>query len=198
MAADRPGPAAAAVAGLAVLVVLPVPAAVALAGVAVALVRAVAVVRRRREEQAIAAAIPELVDQLLLAAAAGLPVRAALEVVAPRAPPAVRPVLVAVVRRIGHGTRLAEALGAAAPQLGPVGEPVVQALLDGAASGQPLVPVLARLAADAHHQARRAGEERARRLPVLLLFPLALCVLPAAVLLAVVPVLVASLDRLHP
>jgi hypothetical protein len=44
---------------------------------------------------------------------------------------------------------------------------------------------------------RRRAEEDARRLPVQLLFPLVLCVLPAFGLLAVVPLLLASLQSLQ-
>ena len=43
---------------------------------------------------------------------------------------------------------------------------------------------------------RRRAEEAARRLPVQLLFPLVLCVLPAFVLLAVVPLLLAAVPQL--
>ena len=43
---------------------------------------------------------------------------------------------------------------------------------------------------------RREAEERARRLPVQLLFPLVVCVLPAFGLLAVVPLLAGSLPAL--
>jgi pilus assembly protein TadC len=44
---------------------------------------------------------------------------------------------------------------------------------------------------------RRAGERAARRLSVTLLFPLVLCILPAFVLLGLVPLLASSLRDLQ-
>lgn len=52
------------------------------------------------------------------------------------------------------------------------------------------------LAASLRSQHRRAAEERARRLPVSLLAPLVLCILPAFVLLTVVPMIASGLQRL--
>ncbi len=57
-------------------------------------------------------------------------------------------------------------------------------------------PVLERLSVEARMVRRRRAEEAARRLPVQLLFPLVLCVLPAFVLLAVVPLLLAAVPQL--
>ena len=56
----------------------------------------------------------------------------------------------------------------------------------------------AALAREARLDRRRRAEARARRVPVLLLFPLVLCVLPAFGLLTVVPLLVGSLPDLAP
>ena len=64
--------------------------------------------------------------------------------------------------------------------------------------GVPLTEGLDRVAREARLERRRRAEERARRLPVLLLFPLVLCVLPAFGLLTVVPLLVGSLPDLPP
>ena len=80
--------------------------------------------------------------------------------------------------------------------LGPSGHDLVRTLADGARTGTPLLPGLRVVATTARDRRVRRAEERARQLPVSMLFPLAACVLPAALLLAVVPVLVASLASL--
>ena len=59
-------------------------------------------------------------------------------------------------------------------------------------TGIPLAPELDRLGRELREDRRRRLEGRVRRLPVLLLFPLVLCVLPALGLVAIVPVLVAA------
>ena len=59
-------------------------------------------------------------------------------------------------------------------------------------TGIPLAPELERLGRELREDRRRRLEAKVRRLPVLLLFPLVLCVLPALGLVAIVPVLVAA------
>lgn len=61
--------------------------------------------------------------------------------------------------------------------------------------GSPVADQLRRLARDVRDERRLREEERARRAPVAMLFPLVLCILPAFVLAAVVPaMLVAARD----
>jgi pilus assembly protein TadC len=57
---------------------------------------------------------------------------------------------------------------------------------------------LERVAEQARDVRRRHAEESARRVPVQLLFPLVACVLPAFVLLTVVPLLAGTLRSLAP
>lgn len=150
--------------------------------------------RRRRVERNVA--LPDLVDLFSLAASAGLPVATALSVVAERSPPVLRPAMIAAASRTARGGSIAEALDGLRGPLGPRAVPLIDALDAAARTGSPLRPTLAAVGAAAHHQRARAAEEAARRLPVTLLFPLACCTLPAAVLLALVPVLVVSLGSL--
>lgn len=63
--------------------------------------------------------------------------------------------------------------------------------------GQPLAPVLERLADEARQHRRRQADTLARQLPVRMSLPLVLCTLPSFVLLAVVPLLLAALSSLH-
>lgn len=61
--------------------------------------------------------------------------------------------------------------------------------------GSPVADQLRRLARDVRDERRLRDEERARRAPVAMLFPLVLCILPAFVIAAVVPaMLVAARD----
>jgi len=62
--------------------------------------------------------------------------------------------------------------------------------------GAPLAASLERAAGEARLARRRAAETRNRKLPVLMLLPLVLCVLPAFALLTLVPLVVGSLHDL--
>ena len=199
---------------------LPITAGAGFAGVAVALVLAVLVLgpvgaggsaiaatlaratllrrARRRRHHAVDQAMPELIGLFVIAAAAGHPVAACVEAVGVRAPPAVRPQLEEVTRRVARGASLGDSLERLGPALGSLGPALVEALVGAHRTGTPLAPVLRRAAATARDRRVRAAEEAARRLPVTLLFPLVCCVLPAFALLAVVPLLAGSLDALQP
>ena len=74
--------------------------------------------------------------------------------------------------------------------------PLADALLASDRLGAPVGPALARLATEERAALRRRAEAHARRVPVRLLFPLVFLVLPAFVLLTVVPGLAAGLPRL--
>ena len=179
------------------VVIGPTPA-VAAAGAAVVMGLARRRARRHRRVAARDRAIPELIDLFRLAASAGQPVAAAIASVAARAPAPVAPAVAAARAHLAAGGSLAGAIDRLASLLGPDGRELADALADAARSGTALVAVLDRVGATARDRRTRAAEEAARRLPVALLFPLAGCILPAAVLLAVVPVLAASLGSLTP
>jgi tight adherence protein C len=202
-AAGRPAdPAADGRAGLALVVA--VVAAVVVSPVvalpAAALCIAVPAVRRRAtrraRERAVRAAVPDTVDLFRLAVGAGLSVHQAVEAVAARAPEPVDVALDEVVRRVALGERLGDAFDALWV-LGDPALPLAAALRGAARHGAPLADALERVAVDARVLRRRRAEEDARRLPVQMLFPLVMCVLPAFGLLAVVPLLLASLRSLQ-
>ena len=152
----------------------------------------------RRHQVAVATAVPDLVDLFLVSASAGQPVAGALAVVAPRAPSAVLPAVSAARERFQRGLPLAECLAELGSDLGPDGVPLTDALRQAASAGVPLVPLLEGVAATARDRRRRRAQEVARRLPVTMLFPMVACILPAAILLAVVPVLLVSVRSLSP
>ena len=84
---------------------------------------------------------------------------------------------------------LEESLG----PLGPPARPLSRALVGSERYGVPLAEVLARLGEEARRQRRRLAESDARRVPVRLLLPLALCMLPGFVILTIVPVIARTL-----
>jgi len=153
--------------------------------------------RRRASEQeaALARELPVVVDLLGVAVAAGCTPYLAVEVAARWGPPRAAAALNAVLRACALGTGFEHALDDAAS-----GAPVLRGLADALLAsdrlGAPVGPQLARLADEERAALRRRAETHARRVPVKLLFPLVFLVLPAFVLLTVVPGLVAGLQRL--
>lgn len=140
--------------------------------------------------------LPDLVDLLVLAVGAGLSVPAALPVVAGVAPASLRTGLQAAVDAMAGGRPSDEAVAALAAGWGAPGRPLVHALADHLRYGTPVLPALERVAVEARTRRRRAAETRARKLPVLLLFPLVLCTLPAFGLLTVAPLVAGTFDSL--
>jgi len=154
-------------------------------------------VRRRaaRTDEAMARELPVAIDLLGVAVGAGCTPYLAVEAAARWAPPTVAGSLDAVVRACALGVGFVDAWRDATarhPQLAPLAD----ALSVGDRSGAPVGPALARLAAEERATARRRVESQARRVPVRLLLPLVFLVLPAFVLLTVVPGLAAGLARL--
>jgi pilus assembly protein TadC len=105
--------------------------------------------------------------------------------------------LAEVGRRWRAGARFTDALDALDDLPGTPLAPVVRALRDGERDGTPLVPALDEVAATLRDERRRRAAASARRAPIVLLFPLVLCVLPAFVLLTVVPLLVTATASLR-
>lgn len=193
--ADRRAGAAASVALVAAVVVSPV-VAIPAAALTWAVPAARARGRRLARDREVRTALPDTVDLFRLAVGAGLSVHQAVDAVARHTPAPIDTTLAEARRRVDLGERLGDALDV----LDDLGDPALalNAALRGAARyGSPLGAALERVAADARVLRRRRAEEDARRLPVQLLFPLVLCVLPAFGLLAVVPLLLASLQSLQ-
>ncbi len=144
------------------------------------------------------AELPEAVDLFALAASAGLSVRQAVEEVAPRLRGPIGSALSRVVKEVRLGVEVPEALeGLTRP---PEGEPLrllVRPLVDSLRYGSALGSALEKAAAAARGERRRQAEASARRVPLRLLFPLTLCVLPAFVLLTIVPTVAQALDVLQ-
>jgi len=187
--------AALAVAGIGLALLSPMLAAVAIAGGAIRWVT----MRRdaaRRFDCDLVEELPEVVDLLSLAASAGLTIPLAVEVVGDRGTGRVAAALGAAASAADRGDSLADALERVAFDLGDHVRPLGRVLAGSLRDGPPVAPALDRLASEVRLDRRRAAEERARQLPVRLLFPLVACVLPAFALLTVVPLLAGALTDL--
>lgn len=103
--------------------------------------------------------------------------------------------LAALARELARGRPFAAASADWAGRHPSVGE--LAAVLGGAdRTGAAVGASLVRLAASLRRRRRRAAERRARRLPVSMLLPLVVCILPAFVLVTVVPLVAVGLDAL--
>jgi tight adherence protein C len=150
----------------------------------------------RRHARQVREAVPDLIDLFRFAATGGLNVRLAVDAVAPRAGEPLRAPLEEVRRRVALGDRVADAIDDVLTRVGgPVG-PLAAVLAHAEREGVALAPSLEHVADDARLERRRTAEEDARRLPVRLLFPLVGCILPAFVLLTIVPLLAGSFASL--
>jgi len=152
---------------------------------------------RRARDRAIGRALPDAIEAIVLAVRAGYLPAAALEAALPHLHPVLRPPFAEVVSSTRAGTRFADALSALPAQLGPQVSPLADSFAAADRDGLPLAPVLERLADEARQRRRRLADAQARQLPVRMALPLVLCTLPAFVLLAVVPLLLAALSSLQ-
>ena len=133
-------------------------------------------------------AVADVVDLFALACGAGLTVAAAFRLVTTHTE---RPARARVRRCAGRdrrrALRLSDVLADLPVRVGEIVRPLSSALTMAARYGTPVVPALERAAIEIRLAQRRTLEERARRLPVQLLFPLVFCCLPAFALLTVAP-----------
>lgn len=174
----------------------PAPALIGLAAV-IALVRLRARRRQLDRRRRVDLALPEVVDLLGLLVGAGQPTAPAVAAAGPRSPEPFRSEFAEVVRRSSAGESFAESMRRMRDRLGPAAAPLVHAVLAAEVDGVPLGPALARVGDEARRRRRVRAEEAARRVPVLMLFPLVFCVLPAFGLLTVVPLMAGSIADLR-
>jgi tight adherence protein C len=142
--------------------------------------------------------VPVLLDLLAVATSAGLPPQLALRRAIDAAEGPLADELQAVVRATDLGGRWRDELALTARRLAlPDLDRAVGALTRAEALGSSLAEEVERLAADVREVRRATVTERARAAPVKMLFPLVFLVLPAFLLLTVVPVLVATVESIR-
>jgi pilus assembly protein TadC len=151
-------------------------------------------VRRRRER--LVAAVPHAVDLMAACLSVGLSPAAAVEQVAQAVEPPLAEELASVCARLRLGVDLVTVWRdlAAHPQLGGLGRTVARA----AESGASVADAMLRLSDDLRRQARAEVESRARAVGVKAALPLGACLLPAFVLVGVVPLVAGSVSVLLP
>ena len=152
--------------------------------------------RRRQRVLHVERHLPEVIDLLGLVVGAGRPTVTALADIGPRVSEPFRSELLAVVRRTAAGEPFVDSMRRLRESLGSSVSPVVYAVTAAEVDGTPLRPALQRAADEAHRRRRVRAQEAARRAPVLMLFPLVFCVLPAFCLLTVVPLLLKTISDL--
>jgi pilus assembly protein TadC len=148
----------------------------------------------RRDRDRARRELPHVVGLLADALRSGQPPVDSLAVVAAALPgPAAARLAVVVPRlRLGVDPALVWADLASDPSLGPLGRALARAHRTGA----PVVAAVERLADELARSARAEVEERARAIGVKAAVPLGLCLLPAFVLVGIVPVVAALLASL--
>lgn len=151
--------------------------------------------RRRREHAE--AALPDLIELVIVGVRAGLSPTAAIIETREYAPGELRTAIAQVEHRLQRGQRLADALGALPAEVGGAATTFSDALATADRYGLPIAPVLDRLSVDVRADRTRRAERDARRLPVKLAFPLVVCTLPSFVLLAIVPAVLGALSTLR-
>jgi Flp pilus assembly protein TadB len=151
--------------------------------------------RRRADADvdALMAELSEAVELMAVALAGGLHLRGALDEVIPWLDGRVGDELGRCLARSRRGWPLAEELERLPDRVHLCTRGFSSALVAAERYGAPIVPALERLAVELRGARRRRLEERARQVPVRLLLPLVGGILPAFVLLAVVPLLVGAL-----
>ena len=152
--------------------------------------------RSAREE--LVAELPWLASLVRLGVGAGLPVGLALHEAASRTSGPASEALADALAGTRRGASLADAIEGLRPVLGEEGRPLVAALVASVRHGAPVGPALEAAAVDLRTRARRRAEVRARKVPIRMLFPLVTCILPAFILLSVVPMVGGALQELGP
>jgi tight adherence protein C len=152
--------------------------------------------KARADKAAVTASLPDATDLLLVAIHAGLTPELALRRLVTYLEGPLREAVEQVFERLENDERFGDALDALIDKLGEPARPLVAALTGSERYGLPLGPALDVVATISRDQRRRAAETAARKLPVRLSFPLVLCILPAFIVLTVIPAIFGALRAL--
>jgi pilus assembly protein TadC len=152
----------------------------------------------RRRRRAVEDGIPQLLDLLAASSSGGLSAQLALHRSVEALGGPLAEELGSTLREVELGERWRDALGSAADRIGSHDlRRAVSTLVRSETLGTSLAEATRELAATVRETRRLATTERARTAPVKMLFPLVFLVLPAFLLLTVVPVLLTTLESIR-
>ena len=141
--------------------------------------------------------VPDFVDVVSVYLRSGQPPALAFLHASDTAPGTVGVAAREVAERVHNGERFVDVLTSSRSAFGLHAQPMIDALIDTERDGLAPRELFDRLATDAHAQRRRDADMRIRVLPVRLTLPLVGCILPAYVLLAVIPLLASQLSSVN-
>ena len=141
--------------------------------------------------------VPDFVDVISVYLRSGQPPALAFLHASDTAPGTVGVAAREVAERVHNGERFVDVLTSSRSAFRLHAQPMIDALIDTERDGLAPRELFDRLATDAHAQRRRDADMRIRALPVRLTLPLVGCILPAYVLLAVVPLLASQLSSVN-
>ncbi len=148
-----------------------------------------------RRAEAITMALPDVLDQLTISVEAGLGFEAALARISQTSDHPLAQEFARMLQDIQFGARRSDALDAMADrsQVDDL-KTVVLTLRQAESLGVPLARSLRTVAVEMREKRRFRAEERAHRLPILMIFPLGLCILPALFVVILGPAIVTAME----
>ncbi|MEZ5407587.1 MAG: type II secretion system F family protein [Acidimicrobiales bacterium] len=149
--------------------------------------------RADRRAESITRALPDLLDQVTISVEAGLGFEAALARTSRGPTSVLAQEFLRMLQDIRFGSTRSDALEALAErsQVEDL-KTVVLALRQADALGVPLAATLRTLSIEMREKRRFRAEERAQRLPTLMIFPLGLCILPALFIVILGPAMMSG------
>ena len=146
-----------------------------------------------RKAAMVASEVPDFIDVVSIHLRAGKPPALAFRHATETCQGEIAQAALQVLHTHGGGQRFVEALAEHRATFSLNAQPLIDALIDTERDGLSPRELFERISAEAHAQRRRDSDRKIRALPVRLTLPLVGCILPAYVLLAVVPLLAGQL-----
>lgn len=142
----------------------------------------------KREQKSVIKDMPYVYGLMAVCASSGLSPEASIRCVFPFAPPVVQEPMKQTLRKIDAGQSFRNALETweGIPHL----RPLAHILSESMEAGTSSLVALDSMGRDAMNRIRRHTDSALKKLPVTMLFPLVTCILPAFILLSVIPVLI--------